>query len=95
METQKLRNALAMFLGIIGTGTFGYHYFEHIPLFEAFYMTIITISTVGFLEIVPLTHVGRMITVVIIILGISLGTYTIGIGISAPINCPIGCAYSL
>jgi len=42
-------------------------------------MTIITISTVGFSEIVPLTHVGRMITVVIIILGISVGTYTIGV----------------
>ena len=79
METKKLRNALAMFLGIIGIGTLGYHYFEHMPLFEAFYMTIITISTVGFSEIVPLTHVGRIITVFIIILGISVGTYTIGI----------------
>lgn len=27
----------------------------------------------------PLTHVGRIITVIIIILGISVGTYTIGI----------------
>ena len=78
METKKLRNALAMFLGIIGIGTLGYHYFEHMPLFEAFYMTIITISTVGFSEIVPLTHVGRIITVFIIIRGISVGTYTIG-----------------
>ena len=42
-------------------------------------MTIITISTVGFSEIVPLTKVGRSITVVIIILGISVGTYTVGI----------------
>ena len=79
METKRLRSALVMFLGIIGIGTFGYHYFEHMPLFEAFYMTIITISTVGFSEIAPLSNVGRMITVVIIILGISVGTYTIGI----------------
>ncbi len=49
------------------------------PLFEAFYMTIITISTVGFSEIRPLTMVGRSITLVIIVLGISVGTYTIGI----------------
>jgi len=79
METKKLRSALVMLLGIIGIGTFGYHYFEHMPFFEAFYMTIITISTVGFSEIAPLSNVGRMITVVIIILGISVGTYTIGI----------------
>lgn len=49
------------------------------PLFDAFYMTIITISTVGFSEIRPLTVVGRSITLVIIVLGISAGTYTIGV----------------
>jgi len=57
----------------------GYYIFEGMPLFEAFYMTIITISTVGFSEIRPLTVVGRSITLVIIVLGISVGTYTIGI----------------
>jgi voltage-gated potassium channel len=46
--------------------------------FEAFYMTLITISTVGFSEIKPLSVAGRLITVVIIVLGISLMTYTLG-----------------
>lgn len=68
-----------MLLGILAFGTSGYYFFEHMPLFEAFYMTIITISTVGFSEIAPLSHVGRGITVIIIVLGISVGTYTIGI----------------
>lgn len=68
-----------MLIGILVFGTFGYYFFEHMPFFEAFYMTIITISTVGFSEIAPLSHVGRGITVVIIVLGISVGTYTIGI----------------
>ena len=68
-----------MLIGIIAFGTLGYYFFEHMPFFDAFYMTIITISTVGFSEIVPLTHVGRGITVIIIVLGISVGTYTIGI----------------
>jgi len=48
------------------------------PLFEAFYMTLITISTVGFSEVKPLSHTGRMITIVIIVCGISLLTYTLG-----------------
>ena len=68
-----------MLLAIIAFGTLGYYFFEQMPIFEAFYMTVITISTVGFSEIVPLTHVGRVITVIIIVLGISVGTYTIGI----------------
>jgi voltage-gated potassium channel len=66
-----------MLIGILAFGTLGYYYFENMSLFDAFYMTMITISTVGFSEIIPLTHVGRTITVIVIILGISVGTYTI------------------
>lgn len=52
--------------------------FFSVPPYEAFYMTLITISTVGFSEIKPLSDVGRGITIIIIILGISLLTYTLG-----------------
>lgn len=79
MDIKKLRRALIMLIGIIAFGTGGYYFFEHMSLFDAFYMTLITISTVGFSEIVPLTVLGRTITVIIIVLGISVGTYTIGI----------------
>lgn len=41
-------------------------------------MTLITISTVGFSEVKPLSHAGRLITIVIIVCGISLLTYTLG-----------------
>ena len=79
MDSRKLRYSLVMLMALVAFGTIGYYFFEHMPIFDAFYMTIITISTVGFSEIVPLTKVGRSITVVIIILGISVGTYTVGI----------------
>ncbi|MGD8649972.1 MAG: potassium channel protein [Desulfobacterales bacterium] len=78
MDGKKLRYSMIMLAALVAFGTIGYYTFEHMPLFDAFYMTIITISTVGFSEIVPLTQTGRSITVVIIILGISIGTYTIG-----------------
>jgi voltage-gated potassium channel len=79
MDLKELRHALLMLMGIIAFGTGGYFFIEHMPLFDAFYMTIISISTVGFSEIVPLTTLGRTITIIIIVLGISVGTYTIGI----------------
>jgi len=41
-------------------------------------MTLITISTVGFAEVTPLSHMGRGITLIIIVCGISLLTYTLG-----------------
>ena len=59
-------------------GTVGYHAVEGMPLFEAFYMTVITISTVGFNEIQPLSMYGRLITILIISTGIAIGAYTIG-----------------
>jgi voltage-gated potassium channel len=82
-ESKKLRYSLLMLFGTIALGTCGYYFVEHMPLFEAFYMTIITLSTVGFAEVVPLSHAGRAITVIIIMLGISVGAYTIGMLVRA------------
>ncbi len=78
MEYSKLKLSLFLLLATIGFGTAGYVIFEDMPPFDAFYMTLITISTVGFSEIKPLTDIGRVITIIIIILGISLLTYTLG-----------------
>lgn len=72
-----------MLVGIIVFGTCGYSLVERMPLFEAFYMTIITISTVGYAEIVPLSQTGRTLTIIIIILGITVGAYTIGLLVRA------------
>ena len=78
MEYAKLRISLLLLLFIIVFGTAGYTLSEGMTVFDSFYMTLITISTVGFGEIVPLTHTGRIITVFIIISGISLLTYSLG-----------------
>lgn len=78
MEFRKLRYAILMLFGIIAFGTLGYHFFEGMPFFDSLYMTIITLSTVGFSEIAPLSPLGRTLTIGIIVLGISVGTYTFG-----------------
>ena len=44
---------LAMLLVLV-TGTAGFTVIEHCTPFEAFYMTLTTITTVGYGEIVPL-----------------------------------------
>ncbi len=78
MDYSKLKLSLFLLVATIAFGTFGYVIFEDMPIFDAFYMTLITISTVGFSEIKPLSAIGRVITIIIIILGISLLTYTLG-----------------
>ncbi len=55
MEFQKLRVAFVLLLCTIGFGTTGYYIFENMKPFDAFYMTMITINTVGFQEVKPLT----------------------------------------
>lgn len=55
MEFQKLRVAFVLLLCTIGFGTTGYYIFENMKPFDAFYMSMITINTVGFQEVKPLT----------------------------------------
>jgi voltage-gated potassium channel len=51
-------------------GTFGYHMVEGWAWFDALYMTVITITTVGFLEVHPLSHAGRTFTMLLALGGI-------------------------
>ena len=69
MSTTGLRIALVTSLLVIAAGTVGFHLLEGWPLFDSFYMTVITIFTVGFSEIHPLHPVGRMLTMFLIITG--------------------------
>jgi voltage-gated potassium channel len=63
---------------ILALGVVGYHFIEDMSFFDGLYMTLITISTVGFQEIKPLSTAGRVLTMVIITTGIMTAAYTIG-----------------
>ena len=78
MDHSRLPIALLLLLAVIFAGTLGYYGIEDMPVFDAFYMTVITISTVGFSEIKPLSQAGRILTVIVIVSGISVLTYTLG-----------------
>lgn len=56
-------------------GTIGYHFIEGMGFFDSFYMTFITISTIGFREIKALTIEGRVFTMAIFIFGIGVISY--------------------
>jgi len=64
------------FLGMVFLlGSVGYHLIEDITLFDGFYMTFITITTIGFKEVINLSLEGRILTVVVFVLGIGVITY--------------------
>lgn len=59
-------------------GTFGFLYFEGYTLVDALYMTVITVSTVGFGEVQTLSPEGRLFTAALIIL--TFGTFAFAVG---------------
>ncbi len=65
----KLRLALITLFLTISTGTVGYALIEHWPIFDSLYMTIITLATVGYAEIRPMSEAGRAFTMFLIIFG--------------------------
>ena len=60
-------------------GTVGYIFIEHFSLLDAVFMTIITISTVGYGESHPLTPRGEIFTITLILLGVVGFLYTLGV----------------
>ncbi len=51
-------------------GTIGFTLIDNYPVFDAFYMTLITVSTVGYAEIHPLSHAGRVFNSFLIFFGV-------------------------
>lgn len=67
---------VAMLIGWTILGTVGFALIEGWSLWDGFYMTVITISTVGFAEVYPLSPAGRLFTSFLIIVGIGTAIYT-------------------
>lgn len=62
---------------VMATGTIGYMLIEGWSAYEALYMTVITIATVGFTELHPLSETGRIFTIVLIFGGVGGAAYTL------------------
>jgi len=75
---RNLKFLAGALLFMIALGTVGFHYIEGWPWFDGFYMVITTLTTIGYQEVHPLSHAGRVFNVVIIMGGVSLLFLAIG-----------------
>lgn len=71
------RGAFAI-LVVLVFGTAGYMIIEDWNLLDSFYMTVITISTVGITEVHPLSDGGRLFTTLLIFGGVGVMAYSLG-----------------
>lgn len=60
-----------MIVSVVAVGVLGYHIIEGWSFTECLYMTVITISTVGFGEVRPLSAAGKLFTIGLILTGIT------------------------
>ena len=69
---------ILLLIGLLLIGTIGYMLIEGWSFLDSIYMTIVTLSTTGFKEVFPLSDLGRIHTMILIILGISFIFYALG-----------------
>lgn len=66
---------LILFVCLIVLGTAGYMLIEHYSFLDALYMTVITLASVGYSEVKPLDHAGKIFTIILILSDLAIVTY--------------------
>jgi voltage-gated potassium channel len=74
MKGQLFPTLVLLFLVLAG-GTIGYVVIERWSAWDALYMTVTTVATVGFREVHPMTRAGQAFTLVLIVIGVSTALY--------------------
>lgn len=74
---RRLLTAVLLMLSSILAGTVGYVLIENYPWFDAYYMAVITLASVGFGEVHPLSVAGKVFTTFLILFNVGLFAYAI------------------
>ena len=61
---------------LVVAGTIGYSVIESVGVLDAMYMTVCTLSTIGFADVQPKTDAGKVFTIILILVGVFTFLYT-------------------
>ncbi len=87
---RRLVFVAALIALVLITGTIGFSVIDGYPRFDAFYMTLITVSTVGYAEIHPLSQAGRVFNSFLIFFGVITMFFAIGAMTQSIIELELG-----
>ena len=77
LKFNALVKSVTLGLIVVAGGTIGYILIEEMTAFDALYMTIITLSTVGFKAVHNMSSEGKLFTIFLIISGTGMIAYTL------------------
>ncbi|MEW6327889.1 MAG: potassium channel protein [Thermodesulfobacteriota bacterium] len=77
-QSRNILIGITILIFVIAFGTSGYMFFEKWDFLDALYMTIITLTTVGYGEVRPLSSSGRVFTICLLIMGVGFVFYMFG-----------------
>ncbi len=75
----KIYIALALLLVVIAIGVLGFRYFSNYTWVDALYMTVITMTTVGFGEVQPLDDNAKLFTIFLISTSVAIFAYSVSV----------------
>jgi voltage-gated potassium channel len=75
---RHLKISIVVLAMLVSLGTLGYVAIEGWRFLDALYMTVITLSTVGFREVHELDSAGKIFTMILIVFGVSVIGYIVG-----------------
>lgn len=90
MYKRRFYAALLMLSMLFLIGTGGYMLLEGWTPLQAFYMTVISLTTVGFSEVAPLTNNGMVFTIMLLLSGIGILTYSATFIAEYLLSAPVG-----
>ena len=85
----QFRAPLVALILINTIGTLGFMVIDHYPFLDAVYQTVFTLTTVGYQETHPLSPVGKMFVVILILVGVLVWTYALGVVITMVVNADL------
>ena len=88
----RMVTGLGVFAALIATGTAGYMTVERWSFLDALFMTVTTITTVGYREVRPLDTEGRIFTIFLVLFGVGTAFYLLTTFVALVIEGDLGAA---
>ena len=67
---RNLRTLVAVLVLLVAVGAVGFHFIEGWTWFDSLYMVVTTFTTIGYGEVHPLSHIGRIFNIFLILMGV-------------------------